>query len=174
MNNPNFSRLQVVAAEKYLALVAKGKANWIKYKDLFTDYGRIRTLAGYKRIIVVNGETLRFDFHHICQCTLAGSDRIWVNVIPLLFDFDHTAIHAQPSLFISDEEVQNAAKLMLSLSAMNLSDFLNEGSDEIRRAIFTEANKGRYEAHSERMKGNQNAASSHNYPSGRQAIATRQ
>ena len=87
---------------------------------------------------------------------------------------DHTDIHAQAYLFISDQEVQNAAQMMLNLRGINLSDFLNEGSDEIRRAIFTEANKGRYEAHSERMKGNQNAASSHNYPSGRQAIATRQ
>ena len=98
VNNPNFSHLQVVAAEKYLALVAKGKANWIKFYDLFTDYGRIRTLAGYKRTIVVNGETLRFDFHHICQSSLAGSDRMWVYVIPLLSDGSYR--YSCSSLFV--------------------------------------------------------------------------
>ena len=98
VNNPNFSHLQVVAAEKYLALVAKGKANWIKFYDLFTDYGRIRTLAGYKRTIVVNGETLRFDLHHICQSSLAGSDRMWVYVIPLLSDGSYR--YSCSSLFV--------------------------------------------------------------------------
>ena len=34
---------------------------------------------------------------------------MWVNVIPLLDDVGgHTDIHAQASLFISDQEVQNA------------------------------------------------------------------
>ena len=60
---------------------------------------------------------------------------------------DHTDIHAQAYLFISDQEVQNAAQMMLNLRGINLSDFLNEGSDElpdeIQRAIFTQANKAR-------------------------------
>ena len=94
---------------------------------------------------------------------------MWVNVIPLLDDVGgHTDIHAKASLFISDQEVQNAAQMMLNLRGINLSDFLNEGSDLIQRAMYTEANRARYEAHSERMQGNQHAAGSHNYPSGRQ------
>ena len=60
------------------------------------------------------------------------------------------------------------AQIMLNLRGINLSDFLNEGSDLIQRAMYTEANRARYEAHSERMQGNQHAAGSHNYPSGRQ------
>ncbi len=64
---------------------------------------------------------------------------------------DHTDIHAQAYLFISDQEVQNSAQLMLNLSGQDLSYFLNEASDEIRRANYTEANKARYEDHSERM-----------------------
>ncbi len=60
------------------------------------------------------------------------------------------------------------AQMMLNLSGMNLSDFLNEGSDLIRRAMHTEANRARYEVQSERMQGNQYAAGSHDYISGRQ------
>ncbi len=61
-----------------------------------------------KRTIVVNGETLRFDHHHLCQSSLAGSDRMWVNVILLRVEVgDHTDVHAQASLFISDQGVQN-------------------------------------------------------------------
>jgi hypothetical protein len=169
VNNPNFSDLQVVAAEKFLALVAKGKADWEKYRDLFTDNGRYTTLSGMKRNIVIDRETKRFDLHHICQVSLGGSDRLWVNVIPLLCDSDHTKIHVQASVFISDREVQNAAKMMLDLSAMKPSDFLNEGSDEIRMANFTEANKGRFKALSERMKGNSIGAGPHVYPSERKS-----
>ena len=170
MNNPNFSDLQVVAAEKYLAHVAKGKANWKKYYNWFTDNGRIRTLAGYNRKFEVNGETLRFHLHHICQSSLAGSDRMWVNVIPLRDEEgDHAEIHVQASLLFSDQEVQNAAQFMLNLSGLHLSYFLNEASDEIRRANYTKANKARYEDQSERMQGNQHAAGSHDYPSGRQS-----
>jgi hypothetical protein len=95
---------------------------------------------------------------------------MWVNVIPLLSEEgDHAEIHVQASLLFSDQEVQNAAQFMLNLSGLNLSYFLNEGSDEIRRANFTEANKARYEDQSERMKGNQRGAGSHDYPSGRQS-----
>jgi hypothetical protein len=58
---------------------------------------------------------------------------------------------------------------MLNLSGQDLSYFLNEASDEIRRANHTEANNARYEVHSERMQGNQQAAGSHDYPSERQS-----
>ena len=65
VNNPDLSDLQVVAGRKYLALVAKGKADWMKYNHLFTDNGRLGSLANLKRTIVVNGETWRFDHHHL-------------------------------------------------------------------------------------------------------------
>jgi len=169
VNNPNFSDLEVVAAEKFLALVAKGKADWEKYKDLFTDNGRYTALRGMKRDIVIDRETKRFDLHHLCQSALGGSDRLCVNVIPLLCDSDHTEIHVLASIFISDQEVQTAAQLMLNLSAMKPSDFLNEGSDEILKANFNEANKARYEALRERNKGNNYAAGPHVYPSERKS-----
>ena len=95
---------------------------------------------------------------------------MWVNVIPLLSEEgDHAEIHVQASLLFSDQEVQNAAQFMLNLSGLNLSYFLNEASDEIRRANYTKANKARYEDQSERMQGNQHAAGSHDYPSKRQS-----
>ena len=57
---------------------------------------------------------------------------MWVNVIPLLDDVGgHTDIHAQASLFISDQKVQNAAQMMFNLNDINHSDFLNEESDLI-------------------------------------------
>ena len=45
----------------------------------------------------------------------------------------------------------------------------HEESALIRKAMFIEANRARYEAHSERMQGNQHAAGSHDYPSDRQS-----
>ena len=153
-----------------MALVAKGKADWMKYNHLFTDNGRLRSLANMKRTIEVNGETWRFALHHLCQSSLAGSDRVVFNVIPLRDDVgDHADIHVQASLLFSDQEVQNSAQLMLNLSGQDLSYFLNEASDEIRRANYTKANKARYEDQSERMQGNQHAAGSHDYPSDRQS-----
>jgi hypothetical protein len=170
VDNPDLSDLQVVAGKKYLALVAKGKADWMKYNHLFTDNGRLRSLANMKRTIEVNGETWRFALHHLCQSSLAGSDRVVFNVIPLRDDVgDHADIHVQASLLFSDQEVQNSAQLMLNLSGQDLSYFLNEASDEIRRANHTEANNARYEVQSERMQGNQYGAGSHDYSSGRQS-----
>ena len=95
---------------------------------------------------------------------------MWVNVIPLLSEEgDHAEIHVQASLLFSDQEVQNSAQFMLNLSGQDISYFLNEASDEIRRANHTEANNARYEVQSERMQGNQHGAGSHNYPSVRQS-----
>ena len=163
VNNPDLSDLQVVAAEKYLAIVAKGKADWKKYEPLFTDNGRLRSFANMKRTIVVNGETWRFALHHLCQSSLAGSDRMWVNVIPLRDEVgdQHADIHVQASLLFSDQEVQNSAQFMLNLSGQDISYFLNEASDEIQRANHTEANNARYEVQSERMQGNQYGAGSY-------------
>ena len=96
---------------------------------------------------------------------------MWVNVIPLRDEVgdQHADIHVQASLLFSDQEVQNSAKLMLNLSGQDLFYFLNEASDEIRRANHTEANNARYEVQSERMQGNQHGAGSHDYPSVRQS-----
>ena len=69
------------AAKKSLALVAKGKVNWKMYYNLFTNNGRIWNF-------VVKGETIRFHLHHILLEDEVG---------------DHTDIHAQASLFISDQ-----------------------------------------------------------------------
>jgi len=170
LDNPNFCPHQVIAAEKYMALVACGKKNWKRYHHLFTNNGRYTTFAGFKRKIVIDGVTVRFEYHHLCQETQLGSDRKGVNLIPLLC-FDHADIHIQVSLFISDREVQNAAQMMINLSTLKLSDFLSEDSYEIRRAMYNETNSARYEAQSERMMGNNFAAGPHVYPSGRKLVS---
>ena len=169
MNNPNFNLLQVIAAEKYMALVARGKDNWKRYHHLFTDNGKYTTLRGYKKTIVIDGVSYRFDYHHVCQSSLLGSDRIGVNVIPLV-DYDHADIHIQVSLFISDREVQDGAQLMINVSTLKISDFLSEDSDEIRRAMYNETNSARFEAQAENMKGNQRSAGPHNDPSERKSV----
>ena len=60
------------AAEKALALVAKGKVNWKKYYNWFTNNGRIRNFAGYNRKFEVEGKTISFHLHHIIDSILSS------------------------------------------------------------------------------------------------------